>query len=128
MSIWSPFAEIGFPWIFRESKRPRGGTVRGYAEGWSNHFPTADVEGPGCIMLASVPVWCVPGHYDEEDWERVGEWLRVHVHATGHDYWTKEDYVADATVVLNVAAARALRDELDRWISQPKARARRSAA
>ncbi len=127
MSIWSPFAEIGFPWIWRESKRPVRGTVRGYAEGWSNHFPTADVEGPGCIMLASIPVWCVPGHHDDED-DRVGEWVRIHVHATGHDHWQHEDYVADATVVLNPAAARALRDELDGWLARPKARARRERA
>lgn len=37
-------------------------------------------------------------------------------------------FVADATVVLNPAAARALRDELDGWLAQPKARARRERA
>lgn len=132
MSIWCSSHVVGFDQRAGWAKRPTGGTVRAYAEGWSNHYPTNDVEGPAAIDLATVPVWCVPGHHDETPGSerRCGPWLRMTVTAEGTDHWNggPTPYYSTTTVVLNERAARALRDHLDEWLSRPKARPRKGAA
>lgn len=129
MSIWNSAHVVGFERWNGWAKRPLGGTVRAYAEGWSNHYPTNDVEGPAAIELATIPVWCVPGHHDEDD-DRLGPWLRVTVTAEGTDHWKDgpTPYYSTTTVVLNERAASALRDHLDHWLARPKARPRKGTA
>lgn len=123
----SSCATIGFDRWINWAKRPTGGTVRAYSKGWLNHYPTNDVEGPAAIELATIPSWCVPGHYEEHTAaaeRRCGPWLRMTVAAEGDDYWKKpaEPYYSSTTVVLNERAAKALRDHLDEWLARPKAR------
>lgn len=110
MSIWISHQDIGAP---AECWPPdqTDGTVRGYAEGWSNHYPS-DVEKPAVIGLASIAPWCVPGHYDDDEHGGPGPWLRLHV-AT-----QTEERLAihtGASVVINPDAARALAKALSEW-------------
>jgi hypothetical protein len=128
MSIWCSTVAVGFDRCMTWPKRPTGGTVRKYADGWSNHYPDSEVEGPAVIDLATIPAWCVPGHEEDFSYRKVGPWLRMGVFGEGVNHWTKKTEYADATVVLNESAVRALRDHLDEWLTQPKARPRRSAA
>jgi len=130
VSIWCSTHTVGFDRFAEWAKRPTGGAVRAYAEGWSNHYPTADVEGPAAIDLATIPTWCVPGHRaaNPDAERRCGPWLRLTVAADGTDHRKGEPYYSTTTVVLNENAARALRDHLDEWLARPKARPRRERA
>lgn len=115
MSIWSSRADIGYDeWPGEEPKPP--GDVRSYAVGWSNHYPTPDVEKPAFIGTASIPPWCVPGHQDEAADEDMatGPWLRVHV-VTWNDEYDRPMIADGATVILDVDAARSLAAELLSW-------------
>lgn len=118
MSIWCSQPSIGHD---QWTDDPPVGDVRSYAEGWSNHYPTTDgaVEQPANIDLAHTPVWCVPGHHDDDD-ERVGPWLRLGVYTTDHDGYTVGN-PKSATVVMDEAAVTALRDQLTEWLDHPKA-------
>lgn len=133
MSIWCSWREIGWedPWVaLRKGKRlkkPHHGDVRSYAEGFSNHYPTraGDVELRANVGIAHIPVWCVPGHADDETDDHVtGEWVRLDVYTAEHDWhnptsptgkWTS------AAVVMDEEAARALAADLLEWADRPKA-------
>lgn len=125
MSIWCSDQHIGY-----DDDDRSGGEVRAYAEGWSNHYPTLDVEGPASVDLAHIPVYCVPGHNEEAASRQggVGPWLRLSINSpNARSWWTKTidgDPVpapAYVTVVLDEAAARALRKQLTKWIKHDKA-------
>lgn len=103
------------------------GDVRAYCDGWSNHYPTHGFDDPvATVSLAHIPVWCVPGR-DEES-EEVAPWVRLTVDSAGALTWWTDDPAdrpapapVHASVVLDEDAARALRDDLDEWLAQPKA-------
>lgn len=122
MSIWSSWRDIGWDGL-RKKPKMRHGEVRSYAAGWSNHYPTTDgaVEQPASVGIASVPVWCVPGHAEEMT-DELGPWLRLDVDGwEGHGPGTKRQHCA---VVLDEKAARALARDLRRWLKAPKAHPR----
>lgn len=103
-------------------QKPERGNVLSYAEGFSNHYPdlTGSHERPACIGLATIAPWCVPGH--ENVMDGAGPWLRLEVAAPETlNFWTGSDSPTveahDATVILDRAAAEALRDDLDRWLA-----------
>jgi hypothetical protein len=86
------------------------GTVRAYAG--SAIWP-GRVEGNAWLGLAVIPGYCVPGApEDAEVTTTVGEYLRLDVADRGDPI--------HSTVVLTVAAATALRDQLTEWIGQEK--------
>lgn len=118
MSIWCSREHVGF-----DESEQRGGEVRSYATGWSNHYPTPDVELPAHVGLAHIPTWCVPGHAGEEneDDHPLGPWVRLDV--VTHDY---ENCKAVGgpwahSVVMDEAAARQLAADLIAWADAPKA-------
>lgn len=141
MSIWCSHDHIGTDpnaWIDADTgkpipRAPHRGNVLSYAEGFSNHHPdlTGTHERPAGIATASIAPWCVPGH-DEDcqtckrshyGGDEVGPWLRIEVAAPESlNFWTpsQEPEVEEqgATVVLDVEAVTALRDDLDRWLDQ----------
>lgn len=145
MSIWVNAADhIGTdPTDWRDArtgkpvrKKAQGGNVLSYAEGFSNHFPdtTGNHERPAAVALASIPVWCVPGHRDDEyDEKTVGPWLRLEVAAPETlNHWVKSGAgqpVAEerhATVVMDESAARSLVAQLNEWLDRPKARPKKA--
>ena len=130
MSIWSSADYIGT--IHREPAQR--GHVLTYAKGFSNHYPdhTGAHERPASLAVADIPEWCVPGHehtyadFDSTD-DSTGPWLRLDVNAhESLNHWVKDDHGnptvehINASVVLDEAAARALRDDLDAWLERPK--------
>ena len=118
MSIWSSRTDIGAYDLPGEEDKPPG-EVRSYAEGWSNHYPTDDVEKPAFVGTASIPPWCVPGHFDDPASEDMatGPWLRLHVATWNEDYGMP--MIANgATVILDVEAARSLAAELLSWAEE----------
>lgn len=130
MSIWGSHGDIG--WDYDENKFD-GGEVRAYANGWSNHYPSADVEAPASIGLADIPAYCVPGHdqsgenftcsgcgeYHDAYPER-GEWVRLDIDSLGALSWPEPIH---ASVVLDEQAARSLADALIAWAIRPVVRA-----
>lgn len=134
MSIWSPrrddvgrtTADTGWPEDF-------DGSVRTYADGWSNHYPTDDVEKPAAVSLSEIPPWCVPGHReafenptdDVEQPEDPGPWLRMGLFTQSRRRDDGGPAIPDgATVVINPDAARELGKALTAWAdgghTQPK--------
>lgn len=141
MSIWCGYPPIGWEPESDQSTDGRRwrkvpghferGEVRAYAEGWSNHYPTADVEAPAAVDIAHIPTWCVPGHGDDEGVTDVpfGPWLRLNVYSPDALTWWVKDEAGNPTpapvngaVVLDEDAVRALRDDLTGWLNQPKVR------
>lgn len=125
MSIWSSWEEIGYDMVFR-SPKPHRGQVRSYASGWSNHYPTTDgaVEQPAAVGVASMPVWCVPGHEDDYSDDTVGPWLRLEVASAQHswkDGGKPTGLPEGAAVVMDEEAARSLAADLLAWADRPKA-------
>ena len=114
MSIWASRINIGHdnsPW---PEERPPG-EVRSYANGWSNHYPTPDVEKPAFVGTAHIPPYCVPGHGDDAaSEEATGPWLRLHVAV-----WNEElgsPMIPDGgAIILDPDAARSLAAELLSW-------------
>lgn len=92
MSIWASHGDIA---------------ARDYTG--SHRYPSPD-DPPAEVCLAHIPTWHVPGHQDSADDESVGPWLRLDV--DGRSRWV--------SVVLDEDGARALRDDLDRWLRTPK--------
>lgn len=126
MSIWCSQQTIG-----HDEFEDGPGVVLTYALGFSNHYPdtSGECELPASIDLATIPRWCVPGHYDDYEEDEVGPWLRLSVHAPRAFDWygPAEDRKRnagpiDADVVLDEEAARALRDQLTEWLDAPKVR------
>jgi hypothetical protein len=135
VSIWASHrddigrttSESGWPAEF-------DGSVRTYADGWSNHYPTDDVELPAAVSLAEIPPWCVPGHReafeqreadDAEYPETPGPWLRMSLLTQSRRRNDDRPTIPDgSTVVMNPAAARALGTALLAWAdgghTQPK--------
>lgn len=126
MSIWVSHPVIGWDdYPDPDEPNPRGGEVRSYATGWSNHYPTRNghVEQPASIHLASIPAWCVPGHQDSTSDEEQGEWLRIDIESWAHDWHSGGKVVTgpdSAAVVLDEAAARQLVADLTSWLAAPK--------
>ncbi|MGC0251527.1 hypothetical protein [Pseudactinotalea sp. Z1748] len=134
MSIWATLCHIGTDYL-DERPQPERGHVLTYAEGWSNHYPnlTGEAELPAMIGLAEMPGWCVPGHWltaeDPSDgaYDHKGPWVRLDLHAEcALNFWgdgTARPSVekVNASIVLDEEAARSLRDDLDAWLSEPKA-------
>ena len=121
MSIWASTTTAGHD---PDGLHPmRGGQVRSYADGWSNHYPTTngDVEQPAGIHLAIIPSFCVPGHADEdEEDEPTGPWLRLDVDTREHD---RNDGMPTgrrrfASVILDPPAAQQLAADLAEWAAQ----------
>lgn len=125
MSIWCSWESVGHD-DFPDRTEPRGGDVRSYASGWSNHYPTHDVELPAHVGLAHIPTWCVPGHRDEENDDDfpLGPWVRLDV--VTHDY--ENGKAAGGpwahSVVMDEGAARQLAADLIQWADSPKAQPR----
>jgi len=116
VSIWASHndevgrttTETGWPEEF-------DGSVRTYADGWSNHYPTDDVEKPAAVSLAGIPPWCVPGHRADEHLEHPGPWLRMSLLTQSRRRDGGPVIPDGATVVINPAAARALAAALTAW-------------
>lgn len=109
MSVWSSLPHIGWD----EVEGFRGGAVYGYGDGRYPH-PARLL---GCVDLAHIPAWCVPGHGDadeSDECDMVGPWLRLSI--------TTRDENADAELDEN--AARALRDDLSAWLARGKVQPR----
>lgn len=149
MSIWCSWDHIGTdPTVMfrvkrdgsrgrRIKPRPERGNVLSYAVGFSNHYPdlTGSHERPAVVALADIAPWCVPGHDagecpcgEHHDHPDTGPWLRLEVAAPETlSFWRRdgrkpEVLSEEATVVLDEAAARALRDDLTAWLDRPKVR------
>lgn len=137
MSIWCTWEHIGTdPRAWRDAdtdeaipKHAERGNVLSYAAGFSNHYPdlTGEHERPATVAIASIPVWCVPGH-DEENDDELGPWLRLEVAAPETlNHWVKDVdgkpqiEPEGASVVLDEEAARSLRDDLSAWLGRAKA-------
>lgn len=115
-------------------QRPEGGNVLSYAEGFSNHYPdlAGTHERPAALALASIPEWCVPGN--DGGIYALGPWLRLEVAAPESlNFWAEtpdgKPAVEEkgATVVLDEAAVRTLRDQLTEWLEKPKAQPKEDA-
>lgn len=122
MSIWVSHDDIGFD-SWRDYKgKPKGGQVRSYATGWSNHYPTTSghVERRAAIDLAHIPAWCAGG--DDDDFTSVGRWLRLSVDSWQHNYHKPTEVIGKetATVVMDEDAVRALVAQLTEWLDTPK--------
>jgi hypothetical protein len=104
---------------------PERGEVRTYCNGWSNHYPTTtgEAERRANVGLSHIPVWCVPGHEDNDDEDEIGEWVRLDLFTAEHDFHnpTADPQYNGATVVMDEAAARALAADLLEWADRPKA-------
>lgn len=95
-------------------------------DGGTNHWPTPEINRIGSVDGAWIPSWCVPGHQDEDDepgYEGPGPWYRLSGcswrHVDGFDgfrLWSDQEYLLDED------AAKALRDDLTRWLDAPKTR------
>ncbi|MGZ6852492.1 MAG: hypothetical protein ACXVGC_00255 [Mycobacteriaceae bacterium] len=123
MSIWCSWESVGYD--DSDPKTPRGGEVRSYASGWSNHYPTDDVELPTSVGLAHIAPWCVPGYEQGNEVEiehLVGPWVRLDV--LTHEYRNGKPVEPDPwchSVVMDEAAARQLAADLLTWADTPKA-------
>lgn len=133
MSIWCSWREIGYddpePRNRNRNRKPQHGEVRSYATGFSNHYPTTDgdYEQRANVGISSIPVWCVPGHDEHEDYDLRGEWVRLDVYTREHDFsrgGKPTQTMVSAAVVMDEAAARALAADLLAWADQPEAKAR----
>lgn len=124
MSIWCSWEAVG--WDDEADEPTPNGSVRSYASGWSNHYPTNDdtVEMPSTISLAHIAPWCVPGHPDATETAagECGDWLRLTVDTWEHNWKAPTSIIGDlnASVVLDETAARTLRDQLTDWLARPK--------
>lgn len=105
MSIYASLPGVGLD----EFDGPNG-EVLTYMQ--SHVFPHPD-NPRAAVGLASIPAWCVPGSEVEYNDEAVAEYLRLDVLEDADGYIT-------ATVVLTVAGATALRDQLTTWLDEPK--------
>lgn len=119
MSIWATHAEIGKPGTDPMSD-DFDGTVRTFADGWSNHYPTDDVEKPASVGLAFMPAHCVPGYlddaYDGDEDGAPGPWLRMHLLTESIRRNDDGPVIPDgATVILKPSAARTLGAALIAW-------------
>jgi hypothetical protein len=149
MSIW-----CSWPWVGHDpfdGEAPRGGEVRTYAQGFSNHYPdtSGSHELPATIDLAHVAPWCVTGHDSGEapEWRcsgcdeshesnerQVGAWLRLGIAAAaGLNFWAKDAEGnptrerVDAEVVLDERAVLRLYHDLGDWLMLPKVRSAEEA-
>jgi hypothetical protein len=104
MSIYASGADVGMDDYGRHT-----GEVLIYRK--SHVFPTPS-DPTAWLGLGAIPGYCVPGH-DEEDDDLVAEYLRLDMSADGK--WVT------STVVLTVAGAKRLRDELTDWLNAKKA-------
>lgn len=141
MSIWCSWPSVGHdPWEI--TGPPRGGEVRTYADGFSNHHPdaTGSHELPAHVGICAIAPWCVPGHDEDgndgrcagcgerHDHPEVGEWVRLTVAApTALSWWHAKDERPRrepmyAAVVMDEAAARQLAADLLAWADEPKVR------
>lgn len=120
MSIWCSLPVIGFDEGAFDDVVV--GQVRSYAAGWSNHYPTVDgtVEREAALDLAYIPSWCAGGTDDDD--EAVGPWLRLGLRSHTHDFKSPANVLgpAEATVVLDEDAVRALVTDLTQWLERPK--------
>ena len=120
MSIWASHDPVG-----HDDHEPlRGGDVRSYATGWSNHYPTTDgeVEQPAAVGIAHIPTWCVPGHRDADDYDDfpLGPWVRLDVITHDHENGKPVSGPWSHSVVMDEAAARQLAADLLKWADAPK--------
>lgn len=122
MSIWISTTHVGHD----PDDGLRGGEVRSYADGWSNHYPTTDgeAEQPAFLSLAVIPSWCVPGYEgDEEDALPLGPWLRLDLDAPAAlTWWTgvgeaPKPAPIHASAVLDRAAVVQLVGDLTEWLT-----------
>lgn len=132
MSIWCSLPAIGFDdqaalGEIESLGGPAGadasvGQVRSYSTGWSNHYPSTDgaVEREATLDLAYIPAWCAGGR--DDDYESAGEWLRLGLRSHEHNFQTPNEVVgiAEAVVVMDEDAVRALVVELTQWLERPK--------
>lgn len=138
MSIWCSWPNVGHE---EHAEEPlRGGEVRTFADGFSNHHPdlTGENELPAAVGLCHIAPWCVPGHDEDcarcktsHDHPEVGEWVRLTVSAEDTLSWwgANEDgerprHVGpqSMSVVMDEAAARQLAADLLEWANMPKVR------
>lgn len=117
MSIWASWRTIGWD----DEDDLQRGEVRSYAHGWGNHYPTTDgaVEQLANVDLAYIPGYCVPGYADDVYADMAtGPWLRLYV--SSREYIDGKPVGPDtAAVILDVAAARHLAEDLIEWVNQP---------
>lgn len=130
MSIWCSHEDVGYEVGLKDAAKydPRGGEVRSYAEGFSNHYPTTDGEWeqPASVGIAHVAPWCVPGwegREDDLDYPQCGPWVRLDVVTHEHTWEdggkpTGRDLFA--AVVMDEAAARTLAADLLEWADREK--------
>lgn len=133
MSIWAPWATVGYEEPRPGRPRSRCPAVLSYAEGWSNHYPdrSGEVEREASVDLAYIPDYCVSGR---EEAGRVGAWLRLSATSPlALSWWPRDSRSRPApepqfaALVLDERAVRALRDELDAWLARPKVGPKRGA-
>lgn len=103
MSIYSSDYEVGL-----DEEHPTGDVL---AYRGSHIFPEPD-DVRAAVFLSSIPGHCVPGG-PVDDFDHVGGFLRL-------DVMQNVDMLIDATVVLTVAGATLLRDQLTAWLDRPK--------
>jgi hypothetical protein len=133
VSIWASLPGIG--WDSDELDdgyylTPRGGQVRAYIDGWSNHYPD-DVHVESELSLAETPAWCVPGHEGhggqtpDSDDAVIGPWLRLGIHTVDQGIKDGKVVLGDdvsTLVVLDEAAVNQLIADLIEWRDAPKVR------
>lgn len=132
MSIWCSWPDVGHD--PHPDEPIRGGEVRTYAQGFSNHYPDTNGthELPASVGIASIPPWCVPGREDlgEDESDAIAPWLRLGLYAEDSLTWwpsepggtkPRSDGPICAEVVIDEAAVRQLCDDLTAWLDRPKA-------
>lgn len=97
-------------------------------DGGTNHWPSPERNRRGSLDGAAIPSWCVPGHPNAlgaPGYEEPGGWYRLGACSVKTvpefpdeppKFWRDQEYLLDED------AARALRDDLTRWIDLPKTR------
>lgn len=139
MSIWASYGPIGWEPQSEQSTdgvhwhtvpgRMERGTVVAYRQGWSNHYPGQD---PGATVgVAHIPAWCVPGHKDadgSDECDVVGPWLRLDIDSPDAKAYgaggVEHSAPVHGSAVLDEAAARSLRDDIDAWLRRGKVQPR----
>jgi hypothetical protein len=121
MSIYGTTFTVGF--IDEPEQAPGVVLIRDNGE---NHWPSLDRNRRGALDGAAIPSWCVPGQSDDEEspgylapgpWYRLGGCSMRHEEGfEGEHLWSDQQYLLDED------AARALRDDLTRWLDLPKTR------
>lgn len=119
MSIYATTFSVGYP---EDEDTPGVVLIR---DDGNNHYPDPETWRRGAIDGAEIPGSCVPGHEnDGAADDNPGNWYRLSGCSirTVPEFPDRPQLWSDQEYVLDEDAARALRDDLTRWLDHPKTR------